>query len=486
MSESDITSSEGDCFHFEKSSDDFGFDQQNLEKKDLSFNPDSSDVLNSTFLFNSDSDSDQNLFSGPSLRAYHQHLLLEFVKKGVSFEVLDIVLRANRDFGIVSQGPLSHKTLIRQSNTDLNFDYVARCDCGRIISIPSSFLKSETRFRCPCKKEFLLKDLLKSRVSSCSLSLKNQIIETSKHFKRLKDLPTNKSQPLKLDLILTTDEIGLSDSSPLAYYCLFVFIDNIPNRNEMNKLHLMKSMCLVDKKSLIGESNEYRQADLELILRPFIKEFLELQDSFETEWSVRTTVSLKTFIADTPLRLAFLGLKNHCSLHPCFKCEIYHPRNRPFPLPIYSELVRRSSKGVLNDALSNANSVKSKCMLGEIEFDFIEFTVIEVLHAVDFGVVKNYLKLMKTETKAQYYINPDQAALIQARNAQVNESLPSSFTRGSRNFVKFFADLKAFEFRTFILYTCKYRNLFESSSFKHVCLKLKVQTSRLKVLSLRI
>ena len=225
----------------------------------------------------------------------------------------------------------------------------------------------------------------------------------------------------------------------------------------MNNLHLIKSVCLVDKKKLVKDSeSEYQHVDLELILRPFLNEFKQLQSGFETEWSVHTTVSLKTFIADTPLRLAFLGLKNHCSLDPCFKCKIHHPRNRSFPLPVYDELVKRSSEGVLNDALTQTNSVKSQCILAEIGFDFIQSTVVDVLHAVDYGVVKNYLSLMKTETKAPYYINPNKAAQIQARNAQVNESLPSSFARGSRNFVKFFADFKAFEFKTFILYTCKW------------------------------
>ena len=140
------------------------------------------------------------------------------------------------------------RTNIRQ-NDSLGYDWICKCDCGNIISVPITYLNNGNTLSCGCIKESL------GEQEISKLLIKNNIkFETQKTFD---GLLSEKNKKLKFDFYLNNFNILIEFDGPQHYkktneWCLKnnIKLYRIPY-TEINNLKTYNINNLLDDKFLV-------------------------------------------------------------------------------------------------------------------------------------------------------------------------------------------------------------------------------------------
>lgn len=283
---------------------------------------------------------DSNLNSPVDL--FLNNFLKIMIKHHVKYEVMDDLLILLSQT-LCPQVPKTHKTLINRILGDnlRKFKYYLRCDCGVINCI---LKENEKNFKCVnslCNKILGVKKHYKSKPVCCSLSMKEQIQKISKSYTKLKGIPDSLDDEFVINVAFSLDPLPLSDDTNVQLGGVDVFICNIEDNRDKNRLLIHKSFELVKEPSIenksqsseISQNSQKKKKDpikfdYDLAIFPFIDELNELVNGFETSWSKITKISVKCFIADAPTRHAVLNLMAHNSEYPCFRCMIQRQKKK--------------------------------------------------------------------------------------------------------------------------------------------------------------
>lgn len=318
----------------------------------------------------------------------HMHLAGKF-SEAQGDMIIELVRKYNSS--IKSRKP---KALVNHLvNVSVDHYHYVECDCGSILK------KVSNKFFClKCQKHPNVNAL----ANYVAMNVEEQLKMVSKQFPQL--FENNSSNELTLQLIIACDEIPISKSSNLELLPVLLYIENIRNLNLRNKCYMVAAIALLNKKEKEVKYNT------NLLLQTFHKEFHQINtNGIETHWSKCTKLEVSAFIGDNPCRSKFLNIQQHNGRYPCHRCYIMKPVKENLPVYRYDEL-RLKSHELANRHVSSIEHLrrtttsgkriehemgfKGKTLLSEFNnFDYINGSVVEIMHCLFLGVVKNSLKV---------------------------------------------------------------------------------------------
>lgn len=406
-------------------------------------------------------------------------LLAAFIKHKGSYALMDEVLGMTRST-YDDKLPKSYKTVINHIIGNPKFSVYIKCpsvDCNRITHFEREMNSIPKDADClNCLERFNPKTLLKNAQGKyvASMSLKDQIANLSKTTKP-DDCPSDVRSPYVLRLIFAADGIPLSDSSNQSLNPLIAFIDNFSNTKQMNANFLIKTA------SIWGNN-----PDIDLIFQPLFDELKELRNGFKTHWSDCTKIEFFMFIGDAPYRAKVCNHLSHNGRQPCTRCTVSLNTDQTVPL-IESTVIERNplrpNSAVLakttNFALQNVrelrranaaidqenasnssrptrsiqhyNGFKGQSVLSKINnFPYIENCLVEYMHCVDLGLVRNLLNMWTEDRGTEYFLDKVKIDEMNARIAQLKP--PSSFSRRMRK-IEHKSYFKSAELHDMLFYT---------------------------------
>lgn len=368
---------------------------------------------------------------------------------------------------ILPEAPLDYSTLLKRYTPKADdYIYYSRCSnfkCQKIIKFERKAIMKEKKVKClNCKSIIDWNDEYKSSVpQTASFSIEDQLREISNH---LNLNHHQKANEFTINLILTLDGIPLSDSSGTELWPLVCYIENVKSDKKlMNNLPIFKTFTILNNKNKnFKPSNPEQSKDYLLMLTPLIDELNEIKLGFETKWSKKTKMNISMFIGDAPCRHDVVNFLRHNGTYPCLRCKIVFKKNgniKRFPLLTSTQIesqklerkiedVQASIRAKNSSKLKHHEGIKGESILSQIEnFNYIEFTIVDLMHCVFLGVYKQFIIGYLTEKNRPYSIKD--TSKIDLRLKELKP--PSNFARKLRS-IKEYPNYKSIEFQNHLFY----------------------------------
>ncbi|KAE8740268.1 hypothetical protein FOCC_FOCC014229 [Frankliniella occidentalis] len=272
------------------------------------------------------------------------------------------------------------------------------------------------------------------------------------------------SSKYKLTLILNTDGVSPHSSSKARFWPLMFTIMEVPP-------HLRASFTIVwgiwfDKKF---------KPNMNLYLEPFVSSLVKLHRGGGVSWKNPSTdtnhvspVRAPVMVADAPARAAVMNMQEHQAKYACNACEqktskLPAPptapgekkkrRKRRFTFKEEAATLRTNQRmlvcGNIGSELAPKRGIKGLTVVRDIPFvDLSTFVLAEYLHSVLLGLVKQICSLWLFE-KGPWYIGNHLEEINKFLDQDIHP--PEFVSRLPRSF-EYFAQLKANELRSFLLY----------------------------------
>lgn len=349
--------------------------------------------------------------------------ILEIMLKSNTYEIFNDILKLTNQT-LCNEVPKTYKTLInRVLKGQPGIEHYITCPgCQLIFGFRKA--KNCSAVVCSgCSKQINLKDHNSKNASTVSLSLENQISKLSEHFNDLDGLPQNKEDAFELEACFSLDAVPLSKSSVVQLVPVHLYILNISDYKARNQLSLIKSFTVLKP----GKGYSYEQ-----MLKPLIVELSNLREGFQTNWSRKTKIKIKVFLADAVARAPVLNILGHNGEYPCHRCLV-HIIPKRFLKPnqkkedcylVKSDDIQRRTKNHFEDSVAcvqKSNTahdlgVKGSTILSQIDgFDFVTGTLAEFMHVSLLGLTRLFLNAFWRDSGNVFYLPPEKKRIVNSR-----------------------------------------------------------------------
>lgn len=256
-----------------------------------------------------------------------------------------------------------------------------------------------------------------------------------------------------LSLTLNTDGCQVANSSNTSAWPIFLQINELPPH--LRKKHMLLAAVYVDKKHPLMNN----------FLRPLMNELRQLyQDG--VSWKLPNGVEITSKIIvtmccfDAPARSAVTRFVQYNGYFSCLYCYIEGKfvSNKKVVFPVLHNSIKLRTKSDIEANMYEAseigqpvNGVKGISSLITLPlFDISKGVIIESMHAVYLGVVKQHTTLLLTKTKAPYYVGSRNLCGI-IDNCLLSIKPPSRRSRKPRS-ISTYKQWKASEWRNWLDY----------------------------------
>lgn len=241
---------------------------------------------------------------------------------------------------------------------------------------------------------------------------------------------SNHSDDIQLDFNI--DGIGMSNSSSSD---LWPILMSVVGSKEvyMVALHHFKKK---------PNMNEY--------LKEFVEELIYICEFGLAHQEKLYKVQLRCFICDAPARASVLNIKSHTGYFCCHRCKIMgkHVANRR----VFTGINFEQRTGDEFKLKIDENHHHGRTEIDELEIDAPKLFVLDYMHAVLLGVMKQLLTLWIIDRGNEYSISREGIKTLSTMNVNLCSHYPSDFSRRPRSFDEI-SRFKATELRSLLLYT---------------------------------
>lgn len=376
----------------------------------------------------------------------------EFVKviiqNSISYAAAEQLIEIiNSEFGY-KRLPKSMKTLLRQIKNEVySLNYKILCDCRSIVSFKSKDGYIDSDISCNgCQKRFNGYNDLKRYSFYCTLQIKEQIQAISQSFPQPPGYSASDSSSLQLKIILAADAIPIFKAVDSSLHVLVIFIDGMKK-------------CGKDAIPILSTLYYGRgKPDVDVFFSAFLTEYTSLSvNGFATNWHACTKLSIRCIVADAPCRAWILGMMQFNSHYGCHKCYAQLNGGK-YKMLLSNELSKRTLEETENfrrcqgdnEEKKGVNKYTPLSLLND--FDYIKYTLVEYIHCVILGVVKNLIKNIYLESSwgVRVFTNSTRPALKYFEEKFQSIEVPSSIKR-FRNFNEL-TNYKSSEYENLLYY----------------------------------
>lgn len=289
-------------------------------------------------------------------------------------------------------------------------------------------------------------------------------------YQKLYSTQSKSKNKYNLSLTINTDGCQTSKSSKSSACPVYVMINELPPY--LRKKYVLLYAIYVDTKYPI--MNNY--------LKPFMDEMLILHDQ-GINWitsenvKVNSKVIVTTCCFDSPAKAAVTNLKQHNGHYGCLYCYIQGESlgRGKMVYPITSANLRtdKELRNHMSKALKTGKVVMGVKNISSLKalpsFNITKGVVIDAMHAVFLGVVKQHTVLLLTSAKTPYYVgDPNSKTIINSRLLSIKP--PSCRARKPRP-IEEYNNYKASEWRNWLDYApACLENILDKKYVEHLAL----------------
>lgn len=188
-------------------------------------------------------------------------------------------------------------------------------------------------------------------------------------------------------------------------------------------------------------------------LTPFVDEVLEILESGGISYEDELyELHFRAFVMDAPARAFIMGTILCTGYNSCTKCVVEGLRIAKRTIFHGTGQELRTDYTFRNRIHGNHHHSSDTTMIEKLPIDCVKNVVVDPMHNVYMGVMKQLMNLWINVRKKAYSISVKNIELLTKRIFAIAKQLPSEFSRTPRT-LKHFKRYKATEFRQFTLYT---------------------------------
>lgn len=250
-----------------------------------------------------------------------------------------------------------------------------------------------------------------------------------------------------IEIAFNSDGLDLFKSSKLTSWPVLIKLLNVPDE------------VIFVAQIYVGP---HKPSSCHAYLKNFVEECNELAVDGIKINEVDFEFKIKYAVFDLPAKSFVLNIAGHNGLEPCMRCNVKGEtllRRKSFAVKekLLKCLKPRNARDFRENRYSHLQ--KGSSPISELLwFDPVNFVVIDYMHQICLGIVKNMIKLWLNrkdkiyKNKKFYMINSFNIDAIDSSLKQIRKTCPKEFSRKCRE-ISDVVYWKATEFRMFLLYT---------------------------------